>query len=87
MTIETLNEQAAARNSREGGKPPRPPLSDDRAWGVEDVAYFLNYSESFVRKLERERKLPALPRVSRRLTFDPKTVRAFRAGALGRGPN
>jgi hypothetical protein len=56
----------------------RPPLTDDRAWGVEDVAYFLNVSRSMVRKLERERKLPALPRIGRRLNFDPKVVRAFR---------
>ena len=40
---------------------PRPPLADDRAWGVEDVAYFLNVSDSLVRKLERERKLPPSP--------------------------
>ena len=60
----------------------RPPLSDDRAWGVEDVAYFLNVSDSLVRKLERERKLPALPRIGRRLNFDPQVVKAFRAGTL-----
>ena len=58
------------------------PLADDRAWGVEDVAYFLNISESLVRKLERERKLPALPRIGRRLNFDPQIVKAFRAGTL-----
>lgn len=58
---------------------PRLPLTDDRAWAVEDVAYFLGVSESMVRKLERERRLAALPRIGRRLTFDPLVVRAFRA--------
>ena len=60
----------------------RAPLADDRAWGVDDVAYFLNVSESLVRKLEQLGKLPALPRIGRRLNFDPKTVRAFRDGML-----
>lgn len=60
----------------------RAPLADDRAWGIEDVAYFLNVSESLVRKLERERKLPALPRIGRRVNFDPQVVKAFRAGTL-----
>lgn len=59
---------------------PRPPLSDDRSWSVQDVAYFLNVSESTVRNLERDRKLPALPRIGTRITFDPKVVRAFRDG-------
>jgi hypothetical protein len=58
---------------------PRLPLTDDRAWSIEDVAYFLGVSESLVRKLERENRLQALPRISRRLTFDPLVVRAFRA--------
>ncbi len=59
----------------------RLPLTDDRAWDVRDVAYFLNVSPSMVRKLEREGKLPALPRYCNRITFDPKVVRAFRDGA------
>jgi hypothetical protein len=49
---------------------------------VRDVAYFLNVSPSLVRKLEVLGRLPALPRIGRRLTFDPKIVRAFRAGTL-----
>jgi hypothetical protein len=60
----------------------RPPLTDDRAWSVEDVGYFLGVSASEVRKLEREGKLPALPRYCNRLLFDPKAVRAFREGSL-----
>lgn len=62
--------------------PPGPKLADDRAWNVADVAYFLNVSPSMVRKLEREGRLPALPRFCNRLTFDPKVVHAFRDGAL-----
>jgi hypothetical protein len=58
----------------------RPPLTDDRSWDVQDVAYFLNVSDSMVRNLERERELPSLPRIGTRITFDPKVVRAFRDG-------
>ncbi len=58
----------------------RPPLSDDRSWSVQDVAYFLNVSESMVRNLERDGELPALPRIGTRVIFDPKVVRAFREG-------
>ncbi len=60
----------------------RSSLPDDRAWSVAEVAYYLNYSKSLVRKLELEGRLPALPRISRRLTFDPLVVKAFRAGTL-----
>jgi len=35
-----------------------------------------------VRKPEREGKLPSLPRFCRRITFDPKIVRALREGTL-----
>lgn len=59
---------------------PRPPLTDDRSWSVQDVAYFLNLSESMVRNLERDGELPALPRIGTRIIFDPKVVRAFRDG-------
>ncbi len=59
---------------------PRPPLTDDRSWGVQDVACFLNVSESMVRNLERDGELPALPRIGTRVIFDPKVVRAFREG-------
>ena len=58
----------------------RPPLTDDRSWSVQDVAYFLNVSESTVRNLERDGELPALPRIGSRIIFDPKVVRAFRDG-------
>lgn len=59
---------------------PRYPLTDDRSWSVQDVAYFLNLSESMVRNLERDGELPALPRIGTRIIFDPKVVRAFRDG-------
>jgi hypothetical protein len=52
---------------------------DDCAWSLEHVALFLGVSPSMVRKLEREHRLPALPRIGRRVTFDPHVVRAFRA--------
>lgn len=68
--------------SAEHVEEPRPELRDDRSWGVEDVAYFLCVSETMVRSLERTGKLPAFPRIGRRLTFDPQVVRAFRAGTL-----
>ena len=71
-----------ATDSQPAAMPHRSPLSDDRAWDVRDVAYFLNVSPSMVRKLEREGKLPALPRYCSRITFDPKVVRAFREGSL-----
>ncbi|MCM2334543.1 MAG: helix-turn-helix domain-containing protein [Anaeromyxobacteraceae bacterium] len=47
---------------------------------MQDVAYFLNVSESTVRNLERDRVLPALPRIGTRIIFDPQVVRAFRDG-------
>ena len=59
---------------------PRAPLTDDRSWDVQDVAYFLNVSDSMVRNLERDGELPSLPRIGTRITFDPKVVRAFRDG-------
>ncbi len=60
---------------------PRPPLTDDRSWSVQGVAYFLNVSESMVRNLERDGELlPSLPRIGTRIIFDPKVVRAFRDG-------
>ena len=65
---------------RRAPRPPRLPLTDDRAWDVFDVAYHLGVSDSQVRKLEREGELPALPRIGNRLTFAPKEVRAYREG-------
>ncbi len=70
---------AAARFFRPPPPPERPPLRDDRAWSIEDAAFFLGVSESLVRKLERDGRLPALPRISTRLLFDPMLVRSFRA--------
>lgn len=69
-------------NSKAGrqSKARPPPLSDDRSWGVQEVAYFLNVSESTIRNLERDGELPALPRIGTRIIFDPKVVRAFRDG-------
>lgn len=63
----------------------RPELRDDRAWGVEDVAYFLNVSAATVRNLEWAGRLPAFPRIGKRVNFDPKVVRAFREGKLKGG--
>jgi predicted DNA-binding transcriptional regulator AlpA len=61
-------------------RPPVSALTDDRSWSFAEVAYFLNVSESTVRNLERDGTLPALPRIGRRVNFDPKVVRAFRDG-------
>lgn len=58
----------------------RLPLTDDRSWNIPEVAYFLAVSESMVRNLESAGQLPALPRIGRRVTFDPQVVRAFRDG-------
>ena len=66
--------------SEERKRRPRGPLTDDRSWDIQDVAYFLNVSESTIRNLERGGQLPALPRIGKRVTFDPKVVRAFRDG-------
>jgi hypothetical protein len=68
------------RTRRVGAHPPSSPLADDRSWSFAEVAYFLNVSESTVRNLERDGVLPALPRIGRRVNFDPKVVRAFRHG-------
>jgi hypothetical protein len=70
--------EATVRRKRTRG--PQLPLSDDRAWSRADVAYFLGYSESTVTNLERDGLLPALPRAGRRVTYDPKIIRAFRDG-------
>ncbi|MBI5071125.1 MAG: helix-turn-helix domain-containing protein [Deltaproteobacteria bacterium] len=77
-----------ARESRRTHPPPLP-LTDDRAWSFAEVAYFLNVSESTVRNLERDGSLPALPRIGRRVIFDPRVIRAFREGwrpSKGRQP-
>lgn len=68
------------RATRQRAAKPRAELSDDRSWSVQDVAYFLNVSESTVRNLERVGELPALPRIGTRIIFDPRIVRAFRDG-------
>ena len=72
--------EARGEAGRRRGARPRQPLTDDRSWDVQDVAYFLHVSESTVRNLERDRQLPALPRIGTRVTFDPTVVRAFRGG-------
>ena len=59
--VDARQESGGARHSKR-----RPPLSDDRSWGVQEVAYFLNVSESTVRNLERDGELPALPRIGTR---------------------
>jgi hypothetical protein len=73
--VRAAQSEKAGRQSK-----PRPPLNDDRSWGVQEVAYFLNVSESTVRNLERDGELPALPRIGTRVIFDPKIVRSFRDG-------
>jgi predicted DNA-binding transcriptional regulator AlpA len=65
---------------RQRGPRIRLPLTDDHAWNMEEVAYFLGVSVSTIRNLERDGELPALPRIRKRVTFDPKTIRAFRDG-------
>ena len=74
--VEVTENSKARRQSK--ARPP--PLSDDRSWRVQEVAYFLNVSESTIRNLERDGELPALPRIGTRIIFDPKVVRAFRDG-------
>lgn len=78
-----------ASNDRQGrrGRDLRLPLTDDRSWSILEVAYFLNVSESTVRNLERTGLLPSLPRIGRRVTFDPKVVRAFREGWRPQAPS
>lgn len=76
QTVADGREDGAGQASRK----PRPALTDDRSWSVQDVAYFLNVSESTVRNLERDGELPALPRIGTRIIFDPRIVRAFREG-------
>jgi len=82
-----MSETGASGRTR--GPRPRSPLTDDRSWSFAEVAYFLNVSESTVRNLERDGALPALPRIGRRVNFDPQVVRAFREGwrpSRGRRP-
>lgn len=74
-TVDSTESSRVGRQARA-----RPPLSDDRSWGVQEVAYFLNVSESTIRNLERDGELPALPRIGTRIMFDPKVIRAFRDG-------
>lgn len=53
-------------------------LPEDRPWSAREAAYYLNVSEALVRKLEQLGRLPALPRIGRRINFDPKVVKQFR---------
>jgi len=73
------NGSAGAPRAQRVGEPRLPP-GDEAAWDVSQVAYYLGVSPSLVRKLEALGKLPAQPRISRRLTFEPAAVRAFRSG-------
>lgn len=59
---------------------PRRPLTTDRDWDIFDVAFALNQSVSTVRNLERSGQLPSRPRITKRITFDPRIVLAFRDG-------
>jgi hypothetical protein len=59
---------------------PKLPLSTDRDWDIFDAAYVLHQSPSTVRNLERNGLLPSRPRITKRITFDPKVVLAFREG-------
>lgn len=70
----------ARATRRAAGRLPGSPLTYDRSWSFAEVAYFLNVSESTVRNLERDGALPALPRIGRRVNFNPQVVRAFRDG-------
>ncbi len=76
----TIEETDAKFPQRQRSNRVRLPLTDDHAWNMEEVAYFLGVSVSTVRNLERDGELPALPRIRTRITFDPKIVRAFRDG-------
>lgn len=67
-------------DKRDRGGKLRLPLTDDHSWNMAESAYFLGVSVSTVRNLERDGGLPALPRIGKRVTFDPKIVRAFRDG-------
>ena len=59
------------------------PPGDEPPWNVVLTADYLGVSPSKVRQLERDGKLPSLPRLCNRVLFDPKVVRALREkGAL-----
>ena len=72
----------SGKDGARGGRAwvPDRPLTDDRAWSVNEVAYFLGVCSTAVRNLERTRDLPSLPRIGTRITFAPAVVRAFRDG-------
>ncbi len=64
----------------ENRRGPKLPLTTDRDWDIFDVAFVLHQSVSTVRNLERSGQLPSRPRITKRITFDPKVVLAFREG-------
>ena len=56
----------------------RQPLPDDSPWTADEVAWFLGCSASLVYQLEAAGRLPANPRLSARVLFDPQTVKIFK---------
>ncbi len=78
MTADNRGSESSGRRPRR--RDLRLPLTDDRSWSIPEVAYVLGICETHVRNLERSGQLPALPRIGKRVLFDPKVVRAFREG-------
>lgn len=71
---------STAMGGRRPAGEPRQPLTMDRDWDIFDVAFALRQSVSTVRNLERSGQLPSRPRITKRITFDPRVVLAFRDG-------
>jgi hypothetical protein len=61
-------------------KTPALPAGEDGAWSIKQTALYLGISAAMVRKLEDQGVLLPLPRIGRRVIYDPRDVRAFRAG-------
>ena len=55
--------------------------SSEPLWRVEDVAKFLNLSESWVYKAAADGSLPSI-RIGAVLSFDPDEIRRFARGEL-----
>lgn len=58
-------------------------LSNERSWDLDEVAWFLHVSPAMVRKEESAGRLPAFPRIGRRVLWHPLVVRSYRAGRRG----
>ncbi len=84
--LEELRALRAEMKPTTAAQPGDHQLPVDSACGVAEVAAFLGWSESMVRKVEQDGRLPSLPRIGRRLNFDPAVVRSFRAGTLKLAP-